>query len=249
MLDGVSGITSLPKKPEFEQIPSQVAGFVPRGNWPGEFQESDWVSTPKRKYMSLSSAYALCASSEAAGWKPESEKDCLRTGVSIGGNGNALDIFNAGELIASGQHRKISPYFIPLILNNMPSGHVSMRFGLQGPNHSVSTACATGTHAVGDAAAMIQRGACDVMVAGGTEACIENIVMFAFHQAKALSTKHNNRPESASRPFDAERDGFVISEGAGVMVLEELEHAKGKECQNPCRNSRIWNEWRRIPYY
>ena len=120
---------------------------------------------------------------------------------------------------------KISPYVVPRVLSNTPSGLVSMRFGLKGPNHSVSTACATCTHAVGDAAAMIQRGACDVMVAGGTEACVENIV---FHQAKALSTKHNNRPESASRLFDADRDGFVLSEGAGVLVLEELEHAKAK---------------------
>ena len=234
LLDGVSGITSLPKRPEFQQIPSQVAGFVPRGNGPGEFQESDWVSAPERRSIPLSSVYALCASSEAlsdAGWKPD-EADCLRTGVCIGlGIPNSPDISIAGEQLASVQYRKITPYLIPLILTNMPAGHVSMRFGLKGPNHSVSTACATGTHAVGDAAAMIQRGACDVMVAGGTEACIENITMAGFCRSKALSTKYNDRPESASRPFDAGRDGFVISEGAGVLVLEELEHAKARNAE------------------
>ena len=232
LLNGESGITSLPKTPEFEQLPSQVAGFVPRGSGPGEFQESDWVSPPERRSMSLASVYALCASSEAlsdAGWRPESEQDRKRTGVAIGsGQVNMTEIVRAGEQMASRQYRKITPYLIPLILTNMPCGEVSIRFGLLGPNHAVSTACATGAHAIGDAADMIQRDICDVMVAGGTEACVDPISMAGFCRAKALSTKFNSTPQLASRPFDAHRDGFVISEGAGVVVLEELEHARAR---------------------
>ena len=235
LLDGVSGITSLPKTPEFEQIPSQVAGFVPRGSGPGEFEESDWVNAPERRGISLASVYALCASSEAlsdAGWEPKTDEDRLKTGVAIGsGQVNMLEIAKAGEYMASRQYRKITPYLIPLILTNMPCGHVSMRFGLLGPNHAVSTACATGTHAIGDASAMIRRSVCDVMVAGGTEACVDHITMAGFCRAKALSTKFNDRPQSASRPFDAGRDGFVMSEGAGVVVLEELEHARARKAE------------------
>lgn len=235
LLNGVSGITSLPKTPEFQQIPSQVAGFVPRGNGPGEFQESDWISAPERRSTSLSSLYALCAASEAlsdAGWWPKSDADCSQTGVSIGSCIQSVhDIQKAGESLAGGKYNRITPYFIPLILTNMPAGYVSMRFGLTGPNHSVSTACATGSHSVGDAAAMIRRGACDVMVAGGTEAPVDHITMAGFCRPRSLSTKYNNTPEKASRPFDTGRDGFVISEGAGILVLEELEHAKARKAQ------------------
>ena len=230
LLDGASGITSLPKSPEFEQVPSQVAGFVPRGTGPGEFRENDWVSAPERRSTSLSSLFALCAASEAlsdAGWSPKNEEQCSRTGVSIGSSMQSMaNIHRAGDLLSQRLYRRITPYFIPLTLTNMPAGFVSMRFGLRGPNHSVSTACATGTHSVGDAAAMIGRGVCDVMVAGGTEACIDHITMAGFCRPLSLSTKYNSDPQVASRPFDAGRDGFVISEGAGVLVLEELEHAK-----------------------
>lgn len=235
LLDGVSGITNLPKTPEFHQIPSQVAGFVPRGNAPGEFQESDWVSAPERRSMYLSSVFALCASSEAlqdADWSPQTKEDRSRTGVAIAsGIPNMPDIVTAGQQLASLKYRKITPYLIPLALANMPSAHVSMRFDLQGPNHSVSTACAAGAHAVGDAAAIIQRGACNVMVAGGTEACIDPITMAGFCRPHSLSTKYNNTPQSASRPFDSGRDGFVLSEGAGVLVLEELEHARARRAK------------------
>ena len=232
LLDGRSGITSVPNTPEFDQIPSRVAGFVPRGTNPGEFREGDWVSGPERRSISLSSRFALCAASEAlddAGWLPSEEEARCRTGVSIGSCMQTLaDIHAAGELLSRNLYRKITPYFIPLTLTNMPAGHVSMRFGLRGPNHSVSTACAAGTHAVGDAAAMIARGACDVMVAGGTEACIDHITMAGFCRPFSLSTKYNDSPHLASRPFDSGRDGFVISEGAGLLVLEDLEHAKSR---------------------
>ena len=238
LLEGACGITSVPKTADFENVRSRVGGFVPRGDGPAEFNESAWVSAQERKYTSLPSAFAICASAEAlkdANWKPESQEDRFQTGVCIGGHASPRDVVRAGELVSSGQYRKVTPYLIPLVLPNMSSGLVSMRFGLQGPNHSVSTACATGTHALGDAAAMIKRGACDVMVAGGTEACVESVVMFGFQKAKALSTRYNDTPQKASRPFDAGRDGFVMSEGAAVMVLEELEHAKA-------RNAKIYAE-------
>ena len=232
LLDGMSGITSIRGDPEFDQVPSKVAGQIPRGCGPGEFQESDWVSPPERRSKSLASVYALCASDEAlqdARWMPEEEDDQRRSGVAIGSClANMLEIAKAAKYLSSKEYRKITPYLIPLILTNMPCGEVSIRFGLLGPNHAVSTACATGTHAVGDASAMISRGICDVMVAGGTEASIDPITMSGYCRAKALSTKFNATPELASRPFDSRRDGFVISEGAGVIILEELEHAKAR---------------------
>ena len=230
LLEGKSGLTTIPRTPEFEQIPSKVAGLVPRGQ--GEFQEGDWVSAPERRSTSLASLFALCAASEAlddAQWRPTLEQDSIRTGVSIGSCIQSMtETHRAGELLSQRLYRRITPYFIPLTLTNMPAGRVSMRFGLRGPNHSISTACAAGTHAVGDAAAMIARGACDVMAAGGTEACVDHITMAGFCRPMSLSTKYNNTPELASRPFDSGRDGFVISEGAGVIILEELEHAKAR---------------------
>ena len=180
--------------------------------------------------MSLGSVYALCAATEAiedANWRPQSEDERVRTGVAIGsGTTDLEEVYKAGVLVGSGQYRRLSPYFVPRILTNMAAGHVSLRFNLQGPNHSVSTACTTGLHAIGDAACMIARGACDVMVAGGTEACVHPIAIAGLCRIMALSTKFNSEPQQASRPFDSKRDGFVLSEGAGVLVLEELDHAR-----------------------
>lgn len=182
--------------------------------------------------MSLSGVYAMCASTEAlrdAKWEVNSDDRANRTGVAIGSGISDLDeIAAAGALIASGQYRKLSPYFVPRILTNLPAGHVSMRFDLRGPNHSVATACTTGLHAVGDAYCMVARGAADVMVAGGTEACVSPIAFAGFCRTRALSTRFNAEPERASRPFDSQRDGFVLGEGAGVVVLEELEHARAR---------------------
>ena len=235
LLDGVSGITHLPKTPEFQQIPSQVAGFVPRGTASGEFQESDWISAPERRSTSLASIFAICAASEAlsdAGWFPETEEDRVRTGVSIGTCTPSMEsLLKAGELLAQKKYNKITPYLIPLNLSNMTAGYVSMRFGLKGPNHSIATACATGVHSVGDAAAMIARGACDVMVAGSTETAVEPVTMAGFCRTMSLSTKYNDTPQKASRPFESGRDGFVMSEGGGVLVLEELEHARARNAK------------------
>ncbi len=230
LLEGHSGIISLPNSDQFEGLPCQVAGLVPKGSGHGQFREEDWVSSSDRRTMNLSSVFALCAASEAlehAQWRPQSDGDRETTGVSIGSVGSGLDqIVHAMSLFQSGQYHQISPYVITSVLGNMPAGLVSMRYNLQGPNHSVSTACATGLHAIGDAASMIARGACDVMVAGGTEACIHPISFAGLCRIKALSTKFNSEPERASRPFDSQRDGFVMSEGAAVVVLEELEHAQ-----------------------
>ena len=232
LTEGYSGIVNLPATPEYEFLPSQVVGMVPKGSGTGLFDESEWTTPSERKTMSLATVYALCAATEAlrdSNWSPASEQDCLVTGVSIGsGISDLEEIAHTGQLLRENQYRKLSPYFVPRILTNMHSGHVSMRFKLHGPNHSVSTACATGLHSIGDAAAMIARGLCDVMLAGGTEACVHPIAMAGFCRARALSTRSNSQPQKASRPFDASRDGFVLSEGAGVMILEELEHAKAR---------------------
>ena len=235
LLEGHSGIVSLPNRPEFDQIPSRVVGLVPQGEGEGEFNETDWVTPSQRKTMSLSSVFALCASMEAledTRWKPQSEDDSVKTGVAIGSSIAELEeLSQACFLLKNGQYRRLSPYLIPRALTNMSAGHVSMRFNLQGPNHSVSTACTTGLHAIGDAACMIARGACDVMVAGSTDALVHPIIFAGFCRAKALSTKFNSEPCKASRPFDSDRDGFVLSEGAGIVVLEELDHARQRNAQ------------------
>ncbi|KAH9745050.1 3-oxoacyl-(acyl-carrier-protein) synthase [Citrus sinensis] len=175
-------------------------------------------------------AYALCAADEAlhdAKWLPSDQGQKERTGVSIGGGiGSISDTVDAAQMICEKRLRRLSPFFIPRILINMASGHVSMKYGFQGPNHAAVTACATGAHSIGDAARMIQFGDSDVMVAGGTESSIDALSMAGFCKSRALTTKYNGTPQEASRPFDCGRDGFVIGEGSGVLVLEELEHAK-----------------------
>jgi 3-oxoacyl-[acyl-carrier-protein] synthase II len=170
-------------------------------------------------------AFALAAASEAvedAGLDLSTPEARRRTGVALGaGMSRPCEIAEAGAAAAEGRLRRLSPFFVPRILNNMAAGAVGIRLGLQGPNHAVSTACATGVHAIGDAFRMIQRGDADAMLAGGSEACIDAVSLGGFSRLRALSTAFNGRPEAASRPFDAERDGFVIGEGAGVLVLEE----------------------------
>jgi len=164
-----------------------------------------------------------------AGWEAPSEAEKLRTGVMIGsGIGGLTSIAETAVLIKERGPRRVSPFFIPGALINLVSGQVSIRFGFKGPNHSVVTACSTGAHAIGDAARLIQWGDADVMVAGGTESPISEIGIAGFNACKALSTKRADQPERASRPYDADRDGFVMGEGSGVVVLEELEHARAR---------------------
>ncbi|XP_064613449.1 3-oxoacyl-[acyl-carrier-protein] synthase, mitochondrial-like isoform X2 [Liolophura sinensis] len=213
----------------FDKIPSKVCGYVPRGHSPGQLNLDRIVPPADQRHMSLASAYALAAASEAliqANWKPISEADQRRSGVAIGLGMCDLDVIvDAGLALRVKGYNKISPYFIPTILTNMAAGWVSVKHGLQGPNHSVSTACTTGVHSIGDAFKMIQRGDADVMVAGSTEAVIGPLSMAGFSRLKALSTRYNDTPEQSSRPFDKGRDGFVMSEGSGMVVLENLEHA------------------------
>lgn len=212
-------------------LPAKIAAEVPRGETSsGAFNADDWVSPKEQRRMDTFIIYALAATEQAvtdAGWKPEEEELRERTGVLIGsGIGGLPEIAKGSALMEKGQTRKLSPFFIPAALINLASGHVSIRYGYKGPNHSVVTACATGAHAIGDAARMIMWDDADVMVAGGAEAAICRLGIAGFAAARALSTKFNDRPEKASRPWDKERDGFVMGEGAGIVVLEELEHAK-----------------------
>ena len=236
LLERESGIVNLPDTKEYAGLPSQVVGIVPQGSQDGEFQEDQWVSSSERRTMSLSSVYALCVADEALKDSnlnvPLTQPESNSVGVCIGSCMPDLqEIVTSGSLVLSGKHRRVSPYFVPRILPNLPAGHVSMRYNLRGPNHAPSTACTTGLHAIGDAAVSISRGLCDVMVAGGTDACIHPLAIAGFCRAKALSTKFNSDPTRASRPFDSKRDGFVFSEGAGVVVLEELDHALSRNCK------------------
>ena len=202
-------------------LSSQVAGEVK------SFDDSAFVDPKEARKMDLFIRYGMAASVEAledAGWKPDDELSRSRTGVMIGsGIGGLRAIEENAIKLYKGE--KISPFFLPSCLINLASGHVSIKYGFTGPNHSVVTACATGAHAIGDAMKIIERGDADVMVAGGCEASICLTGVAGFAALRALSTKSNDNPSVASKPFDKDRDGFVISEGAGIVVLEEYEHA------------------------
>jgi 3-oxoacyl-[acyl-carrier-protein] synthase II len=223
---GVSGIQSF----DVSDLPAKIAGQVPRGDGPGDFNPDHWVPPKDRRRISDFILFGIAAAQQAvddAGWKPEDEEERIRTGVMIGSGIGGLPAIVEGTLLVEDKGpRRLSPFFIPSALINLVSGHVSIRFGFKGPNHSVVTACSTGAHAIGDAARLIALGDADVMVAGGSEAAICRVGVAGFAAARALSTGFNDTPERASRPWDRDRDGFVMGEGAGVLVLEELEHAK-----------------------
>ncbi|WP_374763989.1 beta-ketoacyl-ACP synthase II [Yunchengibacter salinarum] len=214
-------------------MPCTIACEVPRGDGSGGTFNPDEVMTAReRRRVDDFILYGMGAADEAirdAGWGDPGEEECLRTGVSIGaGIGGLSWIADSAVTLKERGHRRISPHFIAGSIINLVSGNVSIRYGYKGPNHAVVTACATGTHAIGDSARMIMLGDADVMICGGAEASICGIGLAGFAQAKALSTKYNDTPEKASRPWDSGRDGFVMGEGAGVLVLEELEHAKAR---------------------
>ncbi len=230
---GESGIDRIT---EFEasDIASQIAGHVPKSDAdtppPGHFNADLFVPPKEQKKMDRFIHFALAAAQEAvtdAGWQPDDEESLQRTGVMIGsGIGGLGTMYDTSITLHERGPRRISPFANPAMLINLASGHVSIKYGFKGPNHSVVTACATGTHAIGDAARLIALGDADVMVAGGAEAAANRLGVASFAAVRALSTGYNDRPQEASRPFDAGRDGFVIAEGAGIVILEEYEHAK-----------------------
>ncbi|MCL2469810.1 MAG: beta-ketoacyl-ACP synthase II [Alphaproteobacteria bacterium] len=215
---------------ETEDLPSKIAGQVPRDGSAGSFDLNLFVDPKDQKKMDTFIHYALAAAQEAledSGYKPASDEERERAGVLIGsGIGGLHEIYETSIVLHERGVRRVSPFFIPRSLINLASGQVSIKYGLRGPNHAVVTACATGSHAIGDAARFIRTGEADVMVAGGTEAAVCRIGMAGFCAMRALSTSYNDTPQRASRPFDEGRDGFVMGEGAGVVVLEEYEHAK-----------------------
>ena len=229
LIQGKSAITPVTKY-DVSESPAKIAGQIPLGTGEGQF-DPDSVMTPKeQRRVDPFILYGLCAGTDAmedSGWKPETEEDHFRSGVMIGaGIGGLSAISDSAVVLKEQGPRRISPFFIPSCLINLISGQLSIKYGLYGPNHSCVTACATGTHAIGDAARLIMWGDADVMVAGGTKAAVHPLAMAGFAQAKALSTHYNDTPEKASRPWDKGHDGFVMGEGAGVIVLEEYEHAK-----------------------
>ncbi len=232
LLAGQSGAGPI-EKFDASQLATTYACEVPLGDGSdGTFNPDDWMSSKDRRKVDDFILYGMAAAAQAvtdAGWTPEEEEDRLRTGVMIGsGIGGLSSIADTAVLIKEKGPRRVSPFFIPGSLINLISGQVSIRYGFKGPNHAVVTACSTGAHAIGDAARLIQWGDAEVMIAGGAEAAICEIGIAGFNACKALSTKRADDPQKASRPYDAERDGFVMGEGAGVVVLEEYEHARAR---------------------
>ncbi len=229
LLAGQSG-ARLVTEFEVEDLPCKIACRIPVGDGSdGTFNPDDWMEPKEQRKVDPFIIYAVAAADQAladAKWAPESDEDQIRTGVLIGsGIGGLEGIVEAGYTLRDKGPRRISPFFIPGRLINLASGQVSIKHKLRGPNHAVVTACSTGAHAIGDASRLIAFGDADVMVAGGTESPVSRISLAGFAACKALSTARNDDPTTASRPYDEDRDGFVMGEGAGVVVLEELEHA------------------------
>ena len=231
LVEGRSGIRPI-ESFDVSDMRWKIAGMVPRGNGNGCFDADDWVAPKDQRRMDTFILFGVAAAAQAvedAEWAPDDEESQARTGVLIGsGIGGLQEISDAAVTVDERRVRRLSPFFIPASLINLVSGHVSIQHGFRGPNHAVVTACSSGAHAIGDAARIIMWDDADVMVAGGTEAAVCRLGIAGFGRARALSTGFNDAPEKASRPWDEDRDGFVIGEGAGIVVLEELEHAKAR---------------------
>ena len=233
LISGESGLGPITRF-DASEMPAKVAGEVPlKANAPDRadtFDPDQWMEAKERKRVDDFIVYGVAAAKQAladANWAPQTEEERCRTGVLIGsGIGGLNGIEEAAITLKEKGHRRISPFFVPGRLINLVSGYVSIEHGLKGPNHAVVTACSTGAHAIGDAARLVALDDADIMVAGGAEATIGPLGIAGFCAARALSTGYNDRPTAASRPWDKGRDGFVMGEGAGVVVLEELEHAK-----------------------
>jgi len=230
-LAGKSGARTI-EKFDASHLGTGYACEVPRGEGEGEFNAADYMHPKEQRKVDDFILYGMAAAQQAvedAGWTPEDQTELERTGVMIGsGIGGLSSIADTAVLIKERGPRRVSPFFIPGALVNLVSGQVSIRYGFKGPNHAVVTACSTGAHAIGDAARLIALDDADVMIAGGAESPICEIGIAGFNACKALSTTGAEDPTKASRPWDADRDGFVMGEGAGVVVLEEYEHAKAR---------------------
>jgi 3-oxoacyl-[acyl-carrier-protein] synthase II len=245
LLAGQSGLSVI-EHFNVADLPCRIAGVIPRVDGragggrdvEGSFDPDATMSPKEQRRVDDFILYGIAAADEAiadSGWKPSSDEEKERTGVIIGsGIGGLNTIAENAIILERDGPRKVSPFFIPSALINLASGQVSIRHGFKGPNHSVVTACATGAHALGDAARIIKYGDADVMVAGGAESSIGRLGMAGFSALKAMSTKYNETPEKSSRPYDKGRDGFVMGEGAGVVVLEEYEHAKARGAKIYC---------------
>jgi len=233
LINGRSGIDKI-KGFDASDLASQIAGevplYTPENNNTYCFDADKHIAPKEQKKMDKFIQFGIAAADEAiddAGWAPQNEEEQNRTGVLMGSGIGGLGNIHDNSLILNDKGpRRISPFFIPSALINLISGHISIKHTFRGPNHAVVTACATGTHAIGDAARLIMLDDADVMIAGGAESAVNRIGVGGFAACRALSTQYNDRPEQASRPFDKGRDGFVIGEGAGAVVLEEYEHAK-----------------------
>jgi len=229
---GESGARKI-EKFDVSDLPCKIAASVERGDGSnGSYNPDKWMEPKEQRKVDDFIIYAMCAARQAlddSGWKPTTYEEQTRTGVLIGsGIGGIEGIAETAIILKEKGPRRVSPFFIPGRLINLASGYVSIEFGLKGPNHAVVTACSTGAHAIGDAARLIALDDADVMLAGGTESPINRISLAGFAACRALSTGFNETPQRASRPYDKDRDGFVMGEGAGVVVLEEYEHAKAR---------------------
>ena len=217
-------------------LPAKIAGTISQSeDDQNSFRPDDWLEPKEQRKIDRFILLGLVAATQAvndSGWAPKTEEEQAKTGVIIGsGIGGLQQIYDNSIKLKEAGPRRISPFFIPAALINLVSGHVSIKFGFKGPNHSVVTACSTGAHAIGDAARLVMLGDADVMVAGGAEAAVNRLGFAGFAAARALSTNFNETPTEASRPWDKDRDGFVMGEGAGIVVVEELEHAKRRGAQ------------------
>ena len=232
LLAGESGARKI-ERFEVSDISCKIAGVIPYGDGSdGTYNPDQWMEPKEQRKVDKFIVYAMCAARQAldhAGWHPKTADEQNTTGVMIGaGIGGVEGIAETAITLHERGPRRVSPFFIPGRIINLASGYVSIEHGLKGPNHAVVTACSTGTHAIGDAGRMIALGDADVMVAGGTESPVNRISLAGFAAVRALTTGFNDTPTKASRPYDKDRDGFLMGEGAGVVVLEEYEHAKAR---------------------
>ncbi|KAI9737054.1 MAG: Mitochondrial beta-keto-acyl synthase [Cirrosporium novae-zelandiae] len=234
LLNGDCGIVSIKERDSrFATLPCQIAGTVPQGlSIDGGWTAAEWLSRNELHKMAKFTQYSMAATEEAlldAEWKPSTDTDRKATGVCLGsGIGSLDDVYDTSVAFDKGGYKKVSPLFVPRLLINLAAGHISMKYGLMGPNHAVTTACTTGAHSIGDAGRFIAFGDSDVMVAGGAESVIHPLAIAGFARSRSLATEFNDAPHLSSRPFDRDRCGFVMGEGSAVVVLEELEHARAR---------------------